>query len=276
MSNNSIVPRNLNEPEDKFEMPVDAVILAGGLIKDLPASEPKVAGKGHIMIGDKPMSAYALAALRQSKKIRRIILVSPMKREDLGPEWEGLDEVVPAGSSLTESLFSGLKALPLSDDPVLLVAGDLPFLSVEAVDDFLDRCAAERHNVLWYGFLDKAVSQAKYPEVRHTWVKMVEGTFCGGGLTCLRGNIAEAIREAMDTVTAGRKNPFKLAGILGLKTLFYLLIGRLTIPMAEEAAARLLKLPCCGIVSPYAETAYNIDDAESLEQARRRLSNPSN
>ncbi len=268
MSNNSIVPRNLNEPKDKFEMPVDAVLLAGGLIKDLPASEPKVAGKGHIMIGDKPMSAYALAALRQSKKIRRIILVSPMKREDLGPEWEGIDEVVPAGSSLTESLFSGLKALPLSDDPVLLVAGDLPFLSVEAVDDFLDRCAAERHNVLWYGFLDKAVSQAKYPEVRHTWVKMVEGTFCGGGLTCLRGNIAEAIREAMDTVTAGRKNPFKLAGILGLKTLFYLLIGRLTIPMAEEAAARLLKLPCCGIVSPYAETAYNIDDAESLEQAR--------
>ena len=74
MSNNSIVPRNLNEPEDKFEMPVDAVLLAGGLIKDLPASEPKVAGKGHIMIGDKPMSAYALAALRQSKKIRRIIL----------------------------------------------------------------------------------------------------------------------------------------------------------------------------------------------------------
>ena len=110
-------------------------------------------------------------------------------------------------------------------------------------------------------------------EVRHTGVKMVEGTFCGGGLTCLRADIAEAIKQAMAAVTAGRKNPFKLAGILGLKTLFYLLIGKLTIPMAEEAAARLLKLPCCGIVSPYAETAYNIDDAESLEQARQRLTN---
>lgn len=275
MSNNSIVPRNLNEPEDKFEMPVDAVLLAGGLIKDLPASEPKVAGKGHIMIGDKPMSAYTLAALRQSPKIRRIVLVTPLKKEDLGPQWEGVDEVAPAGSSLVQSLFSGLQALPSSHNPVLLAAGDLPFLTTEAVNDFLDRCAAEPNNALWYGFLDKAVSQAKYPEVRHTWVKMVEGTFCGGGLTCLRADIAETIREAMATVTAGRKNPFKLAGILGLKTLFYLLTGKLTIPMAEEAAARLLKLPCCGIVSPYAETAYNIDDAESLEQARRRLTNHS-
>lgn len=254
-------------------MPVDAVLLAGGRLKGLPASEPQVAGKGHIMIGDKPMSAYTLAALRQSKKIRRIILVSPVKKADLGPEWEGADEVVPAGSSLIASLFSGLKALPSSSDPVLLTAGDLPFLSTEAIDDFLDRCAAKPNNVLWYGFLDKTVSQAKYPEVRHTWVKMVEGTFCGGGLTCLRADIADAIQQAMAAVTAGRKNPFKLAGILGLKTLFYLLIGKLTISMAEEAAARLLKLPCCGVVSPYAETAYNIDDFESLEQARQRMAN---
>ncbi len=272
----SIIAKNSAEAESKFAMPVDAVLLAGGRLKNLPASEPAVPGKGHIMIGNKPMSAYTLEALRRSHNIRRIILVSPVKKEDLGPEWEGVDEVAPAGSSLIQSLFSGLKALPSSHDPVLLVAGDLPFLTTEAVDDFLTRCSAKPHNVLWYGFLDKAVSQAKYPEVRHTWVKMVEGTFCGGGLTCLRADIAEAIQQAMAAVTAGRKNPFKLAGILGLKTLFYLLIGKLTIPMAEEAAARLLKLPCCGIVSPYAETAYNIDDAESLEQARHRLSNSSN
>jgi len=162
----STMPKNLAKPEDKFAMPIDAVLLAGGQLKNLPASEPEVPGKGHIMLGNKPMSAYTLAALRQSQRIRRIVLVSPVKKEDLGPEWEGVDEVVPAGSSLIQSLFSGLQALPSSHDPVLLVAGDLPFLTTEAVDDFLDRCSAKPNNVLWYGFLDKAVSQAKYPEVR--------------------------------------------------------------------------------------------------------------
>ncbi|MGM9992307.1 MAG: nucleotidyltransferase family protein [Candidatus Bruticola sp.] len=257
-------------PSD-FKTPLNVILLAGGSIKDLPASEPKTKGKGHIMVGSLPMSAHTLRALRTSSKVGRIVLVSPLKKDELGAEWEGVDEVAPAGSNLISSLFSGLKAVPSNDDPVLLVAGDLPFLTSESVDEFLDKCAQKSNNVLWYAFLDKKVSIAKYPELKHTWVKLAEGTFCGGGLTCIRANAAEAIQTAISEVTNARKNPWKIAKILGFKLFFYFLIGRLTIPMIEEAATRLLKQPCCGIISSYAETAYNIDDAVSLLQARKRM-----
>ncbi|MGM9998170.1 MAG: nucleotidyltransferase family protein [Candidatus Bruticola sp.] len=261
---------NSSLPAD-FKTPLNVILLAGGTIKDLPTNEPQPKGKGHIMVGDLPMSAHTLRALRSSKKVGKIILVSSVKKDELGPDWEGVDEVVPAGSNLINSLFSGLKAIPTSNDPVLLAAGDLPFLTTEAVDDFLDKCAQKPKNVLWYAFLNKEVSLTKYPEVKHTWVKLAEGTFCGGGLTCIRSDIADAIKSAMSEVTNVRKNPLKIAKILGFKLLLYFLIGRLTIPMIEETASRLLKLPCCGIISSYAETAYNIDDAESLAQARKRM-----
>lgn len=264
---------NESTVSSEFNFPADAVLMAGGTVKNLPPEEPAVNGKGHIMIGDLPMSAHTLKALKASGKVGRIVLVTPQKKEDLGPEWEGADFIAPAGKSLMESAISGISALPEdSRHPILLTAGDLPFLTTEAVDDFLDQCAASPAHALWYAFVSKKVSQEKYPEVRHTWVKMAEGTFCGGGLTCIRREAMTQMRQALIEVTEGRKNPFKIAGMLGIKPLLYLLFGRLTVPMTEEAGARMLKVPCKGIVSAYAETACNVDDAESLRQARERMS----
>ena len=254
-----------------FNFPVNAVLLAGGSIKNMPASEPQVPGKGHILVGNKALGAHTLQALKNSSKIGRVTLVTPLTKEQLDSQWEGVDNVALSGNSLMDSVAAGLNAEPVSDRPTLLVAGDQPFLTSEAVDDFLLSCAQKPNNVLWYCFVNKKASQAKYPEVRHTWVKLAEGTYCGGGLTCVRANVLAALRGVMDTVTRGRKSPLKLAGILGWKTLLYLLIGRLTVPMAEAAGARLLGLPCCGICSDYAEAAYNIDDWESLQQARKRI-----
>ena len=39
--------------------------------------------------------------------------------------------------------------------------------------------------------------------------------------------------------------------------------------LRQDAGRRLLDAPCKGIVSPYAESAYNIDNYETLLQARR-------
>ena len=41
-----------------FNFPVNAVLLAGGSIKNMPASEPQVPGKGHILVGNKALEFY--------------------------------------------------------------------------------------------------------------------------------------------------------------------------------------------------------------------------
>lgn len=252
-----------------FPEKINAVLMAGGTLKNLPANELCEQGKGHILIGGQPMAARTLEALNKSHTIGAISLVTPVSQADLGPEWQGIEHVCPAGNKLIESMMSGLKPFANSTDPVMLVAGDLPFLSAQAVDDFVERCRKMPDTSLWYGFVDKKASQAKYPDLEHTWVTMAEGTFCGAGIVLMRPQVAQNMQDAMAQITAGRKNPFKLAKILSWKALFYLLLRRLTVPMAEDCANRLLNCQCRGVISPYPETAYNVDDGESLIMARR-------
>lgn len=258
-------------PPQDFKTPINAVLLTGGAIKNLPESEPKTAGKGHIMIGSKPMSAHTLAALRASKYIDKIVLVSDIEQEKLDPVWEGVYKTAPTGKGVIESVLSGVKLLPPSSDPVLLVAGDLPFLTAEAVDNFVEQCMRNPKQAVWYAFVNKKDSQAKYPELRHTWIPLAEGTFCGGGFSCLRMDAFDYLLESMKVMTAARKQPLKLARLLGFKVLFNFLIRRLTIPMIQETIVKIAKMPCCGIMSPFAESAYNVDDVNSLAQARRRM-----
>ena len=252
-----------------FPDPIEAVLLAGGQLQSLPAGEAPLAGKGLLPIGALPMAARALRALVESPRIGRIILVSPVPSEDLGPEWEGVDEVAPAGKDLLSSVRAGLARARDPEAPVLTVAGDLPFLSGASVTDFVTRCSNRPEASVWYGYMRREVSEKRFPGVRHTWARLAEGTFCGTGLVGLRPQVAERMQAALRDMTQARKNPLRLAAALGLSTILAFVLRRLTVPQAEAAARRLLGVDCAGVESPYAETAFNVDSPDMLLEARR-------
>jgi len=252
-----------------FPEHIEAVLLAGGHLEALPEGETPPPGKGLLPIGALPMAARALRALRESPRVSRVILVSPVPACDLGPEWEGADEVTAAGADLVSSVRAGLARTCDPAAPVLTVAGDLPFLSSAAVTDFLERCSTRPQASVWYGFMRREVSEQRFPGVRHTWARLVEGTFCGTGLVALRPEVAERMQQALRDLTQGRKNPLRLAATLGWRTILAFALRRLTVPLAEEAARRLLGVPCAGIESPYPETAFNVDGPDTLVEARR-------
>ena len=257
-------------PPKNFSLPIDAVLLTGGRIKNL--SEPQDSGKGHILINSKPMASYTLDALRKSKHIRNIIMVSEIPQEDLNPEfWKGIYKTAPAGKSVIDSVKSGIDLLPESNEPILMAAGDLPLLTPEAADSFIEGCAEKPEKAVWYGILEKQQSLKQFPDVRHTWAPLKDGTFCGGGLSCIRRDAFNLLFDSMNKLAAHRKNPLILAKILGFKILFNFLIRRLTISMIEEQAFQVSRIPCCGVISKFAETAYNVDDTESLKNTRQRL-----
>jgi hypothetical protein len=85
----------------------------------------------------------------------------------------------------------------------------------------------------------------------------------------MRPEVAERMQQAMRDLAGGRKNPLRLAATLGWRTILAFAFRRLTVPLAEEAAHRLLGVPCAGIESPYPETAFNVDSPETLAEARR-------
>lgn len=257
-----------------FPQKVEAVLLAGGQFKDVPAGEEMPRGKGLLPIGGIPMAARALKALVASERVRRVIMVSPVPAVDLDDHWQGVDCVVPAGDRLIDSFRVGLEAVENADEPAMVVAGDLPFLSARSITDFVERCQKRPEVSVWYGFLGREISERDYPGVPHTWAKLASGTYCGAGLFMSRPQALRSVYAALTALTHARKNPLKLASMLGWGSIFAYLLGRLTIPQAERAMTRLLGgTPCAGIESPFAETAFNVDDSVSLTEARRRTEN---
>ena len=256
-----------------FPESVEVVLLAGGKFDDLPPGDDPSLGKGLVPVGGVPMAARTLRALVESPAVSRVIMVSPVAREELTDScWDGVDAVVPAGERLIDSFKVGVEAVLDQDSPAMVVAGDLPLLTSESVTDFVSRCRQRPEVSVWYGCLRKENSEAGFPGVRHTYGKLAEGTFCGAGLFMSRPKALTTLYQAMTDLTYARKNPGKLAALLGWKSVVGYLMGRLTIPEAESAMGRLLgNTPCAAVVSPYPETAFNVDDAETLTVARNYL-----
>ncbi len=256
-----------------FPKSVEAVLLAGGRFEDLPEGESIPQGKGLLPVGGLPMAARALRALARSKAVSRIIMVSPVPREELSdPCWDAVDEVVPAGDRLIDSFKVGLEAVLDPTAPALVAAGDLPLLTDEAVTDFVECCRNRPSASVWYGYLRKENNEIAFPGIPRTYARFAEGTLCGAGLFMSRPKALASLYQALTDLTYARKKPWQLASLVSWKTVSLLLLGRLTIPQAEKGMERLLRgTPCAGVESRYPETAFNVDDPESLREARRYL-----
>jgi molybdopterin-guanine dinucleotide biosynthesis protein A len=243
-------------PFDTFGMTIDSVVLAGGPHDGVAALQPGAPNKAFVEIGGLTLVGRVLAALRESPAIGRIVVVAPPSvrgRRDL----EAADELRPDGVHITESLRNGLAGLP-PDDHVLIVASDLPVLSRSAVDDYVARLPTLEADVV-YGCVERRVHLRRFPEVPHTWARMRDGTFCGGGIVAMKPRALPLLERFIEQLGAARKHPFKLAALFGWDMLARFAVGRLSIAQAEARASKILGAPVRALISPYPETAVNVD-----------------
>ena len=245
---------------------VKAVLLAGGPVGKLTLEcGDQANSKGLVRVGGQPLAWRTLQGFRQARGLTRTVLVGGER------DWEGVDDWVPAQETLMGSFEAGVNACGETAAPVLVCCGDLPFLPGPALDDFLERCRRRPEASLWYGYLRQENSLRKYPQLRHTWARLQDGTYCGSGVMMLRPEVMQRMRAAMERLTHARKNMFKLAHCLGWGNLANYGLGRLTVARAEKAGQGIFGVRCAGIETPYAELGFNVDDADSLSEARRIL-----
>jgi GTP:adenosylcobinamide-phosphate guanylyltransferase len=245
---------------------VDAVVLAGGPQDSVALLQPGAPNKAFVEIGDLTLLGRVLAALRATESIGRIVLVAPpamrAHRDVLLA-----DELRPDGVRITESLRNGLTGLEQNGD-VLIVASDLPVLTPAAVADFVARVAALGADLV-YGCVEKGAHVRRYPDVPHTWARMRDGTFCGGGIVAMKPRALPMLERFIERLGAARKQPFKLASLFGWDMLARFALGRLSIAQAETRASRILGAPVRALISPYPETAVNVDRVSDVSLARR-------
>lgn len=244
--------------------PIDAVVLAGGPMDAVAQQQPDAPNKAFVEIDGVTLVARVLSALRRSHAIGRIAVVAPPaagKRSELA----AADELRPDGIRITESLRNGLAGFA-PDRAVLVVASDLPVLTPVAVDDFVERAERLDADVI-YGCVEKRAHLGRFAKVPHTWARLRDGTFCGGGIFAIKPRVLPRLERFIEQLGAARKHPFRLASLFGWDVLARFAIGRLTIAQAEQRATGILGAPVRALVSGYPETAVNVDRVSDIALA---------
>jgi len=243
-------------------------VLAGGPVDEVARLQPGTTNKAFVEIGGKALVTRTLEALRASPSVGKLIVVAP--EEMHGSSALALaDETREAGVHIRDSLASGLAGLP-ADQLVLLSTSDLPILSTESVEEFITG-AQHSDADLAYAILERSIHEAKFPDVPHTWARMRDGTYCGGGFVAVKPRVFTSLARFIERLGAARKNPMHLALLFGPDTLLKFAFHRLSIAEAEDRASRALGATVRAVPCSHPEMAVNVDRASDVALAERLI-----
>lgn len=248
---------------------MNSIVLAGAPNKGPLREISPAQYEAEIEIAGRPMLDYVVLALEKVRSIKKIVIVgSESMLSNSKSNTQQLTFVKP-GHSVVESLENGINALNLNE-PVLILTSDIPLITKEALEDFLNQCQ-NRPGDLYYSFVPKAINEQKYPGVQRTYVRLKEGTFTGGNLALLSPEIIYNRFSTLKKAAALRKKPLKLCGMLGWWYICKLILGVLTIREIENRVTKVLGIKAVGIVSSYPEVGIDVDKPSDLKLAREVL-----
>lgn len=250
-------------------MPTNAVILAGaantGALRDVSSA----ANEALIEISGKPMVQYVIDALRQSEQIGRVLLVGPpdLLRERV----QGRNlEFIPSRDRIVDNVNAALDQLP-AHEKVLIATCDIPLINGSVVDGFINLCA-QRDADLYYPVVERSINESRFPHVQRTYVKLREGMYTGGNMFIVNPAIRQIITEKMNMFIKYRKNPVKMAGLIGWTFVWRLLTRRLTLSQLEARASSFFGIRGAVIICPYPEIGVDVDKPSDLQLAIAALS----
>lgn len=253
-------------------MQYDAVILAGGENSSELKKLAPYDNEALIIIGKYPMIYYVYKALRASTAIDKIVVSGPKEAlRNILPKDEKLF-FVDGGDNAIDTFSNGVSFLKeqVISEKVLAVPTDIPFITTEAIDDFLRRCEQSQDD-FYYPITTKEVNEEKFPYVVRTYVKLKEGTFTGGNLFLIRTELIDYGLEMGKKLVLRRKNPLAMAKLFGFGLVWQYLLRQLSIRAAEKRFYKVLSIRGKGIISPYAEVGVDVDKPSDLQLANSFL-----
>lgn len=250
----------------------DAIILAGGVNSGKLRKYAPYENEAFIIIGSYPMIHYVYRAARASRAVNRIIIAGPVESlKELFKKEENL-YFAPAGATAVESFTSALAAVegePLTEK-VLVMPSDIPFITPEAIDDFVSRCEQVEADV-YYSIVSKETNEKRFPGVVRTYARLKEGVFTGGNIFMVRVAVVDRCLEVARKLVANRKSVLASARLFGGRILWRLITRRLTIADVEQRFEEILGIRGRAIISEYPEIGVDVDKPSDLKLAEEYL-----
>jgi GTP:adenosylcobinamide-phosphate guanylyltransferase len=242
----------------------DAIVLAGGDGTPLDPTQPV---KGLVEICGKPMVQWVLDALSKASSINRIVVVLPKKSSLV--QWPSGVIVVEHDGRLLENCEKGFEALD-GANPIMWVTADIPSVTPEAIDSIAEQTLVRKAN-LSYPLIHEEAVMRQFPGSTRTYLKLREGRFTGGNIiTCTR-EVAHKIRPIVSDLFAARKEPLKVARLIGPQIASKFALGVLTVPDAEKRISKLFGIRLAGILTHYAEIGVDVDKQADIRSVEKML-----
>lgn len=243
---------------------MEAIVLGGGrntgALKEVDPT-PYEAG---IRINNRPMVEYIIDVLEEMEEIETVLVVIPPGI--IPPQKWTKVKIVAPGQSMMDSLIQAAQQVR-STDHVLVLASDIPFITMEAIRDFLDRCR-QRPAEVYYSYVPKTAVLRKYPTTKRTYVRLKEATVTGGNVFLILPKILLKFKNRIEQAIALRKQPIKLCRMLGVKFMVKLITGQLRVAEIEARVEEILKVKGVGVRSLYPEIGVDVDKPSDLSLAR--------
>ncbi|MEW5986930.1 MAG: nucleotidyltransferase family protein [Chloroflexota bacterium] len=250
---------------------MDCIVLAGGR----PAADdplyPYTQGqlKAMLDIGGHSILERVLDALQSSKYIDRILVIG---LESGSEEADRLHVSRPVSfladqGGLVSNALAGIAWMQRENPAatsLMLCSSDIPCLTGEIVDAFVDLCRPFDHAV-YYPVVTQETMEARYPGSKRTFVPIRPYRVAGGDVFIVDPSIADQNHELWEALVSGRKHAWMLARAVGFGTLLKFLLRRLSVGDIEKIGLRLLSKPIKVVFSPYAELGMDIDKPNQFE-----------
>jgi len=241
---------------------VDAVVLAGSLNDGPLKGCSPVLFEALIPIGEKVMVEYVVEALLDARNVGNIQVVGPAS--ELAPRLAGERvKVTEATGGIMGNIETGLDQLA-GAGRVLLATSDIPLLTPQAVDNFIELCGDMKAD-LYYPIIPRQVVEERFASTQRTYGSLREGVFTGGNLFLINPAVFKQCVDNGQKIIRLRKNPLGLCRLLGFIFVLKFLTRSLTLAEVQRKVAELLGIRGAAVISNYPEVGVDVDKPGDLE-----------
>ncbi|HEY3330518.1 MAG TPA: nucleotidyltransferase family protein [Capsulimonadaceae bacterium] len=252
---------------------VEAIVLAGGKTSPEMVAAMGVHNRALVELAPgRTMLDHVVAALLGSKSVKTVHVVGDV------PQPAGTTLVAP-GETLLDNIMRGLDAAaPPPGDRALVVTSDIPFITPEAVDDFVTRAAATDGDFC-YPIIPMDAYNREFGDMKRTTLKLRDGHFTGGNMVLLNPERILANKHVVMAAYDARKDVFALGKMLGWGQLFRIILSQVAFPnllSVAELEVSISKLfgegaSARAVVTEFASIGTDVDKPDDVAFARQRL-----
>ena len=229
-----------------------AVITAGGRIDGEFAQAAGTSVKALAPVRGETMLARMVAALHAAGVDEIAVVGGEEVRAACSATIDRFVEESPSGS---ENLLRALRAWP-ADERLIYATSDLPYVTADAVRDFLQRVG---QGTLAVALADYPAFVARFPDAPSFGIRLGRERVVNGGVFSIPHGATEKLAAIATRFFEARKQPWRMASLVGPAVLIRFLSGRLRVSDLETMALHVLQVPAQALRGCAPELAFDVD-----------------